>query len=164
MQKWESKNGGTEPENQGPEPQSARAGAVETHFCIFWENPKLHRFFLSISASFFSLLFCIIFEPFPETSKKTSRVGPQSHKNTSKWTPGAPKRSPRISKLSPKVPLSPKNLLNCPARVAQWSPKCYNGVPRPPKVQKKHEKGVQSANKARICAASAKKRTSTHRP
>ena len=33
--KKESKNGGTELENQGPEPQSARAGAVETHFRIF---------------------------------------------------------------------------------------------------------------------------------
>ena len=38
MQKWESKKGGTEPENQGPEPQSARAGAVETHFRIFWKK------------------------------------------------------------------------------------------------------------------------------
>ena len=129
----------------------------------FLEKPqnasKKHPFQLP-----FSLLFCIIFEPFPETSKKRSRVGPHSHKNTPKWTPGAPKRSPRISKLSPKVPLSPKNLLNFPARVAQWSPKCYNGVPRPPKVQEKHEKGFQSANKARICAASAEKHTSTHKP
>ena len=88
---------------------------------------------LSISAPFLSIffLFCIIFEPFPETSKKRSRVGPQSHKNTPKWTSGAPKRSPRISKLSPKVLLSPKNLQNCLARGAQWSPKCFNGVPRP---------------------------------
>ena len=29
------KEGGTEPENKGAEPQSARAGAVETHFGIF---------------------------------------------------------------------------------------------------------------------------------
>ena len=35
MQKKKSKNGSTEEENQGPEPQSARAGAVETHFRIF---------------------------------------------------------------------------------------------------------------------------------
>ena len=43
MQKWETKNGGTEPENQGPEPQSARAGEIETHFHIFWKSFKNNR-------------------------------------------------------------------------------------------------------------------------
>ena len=31
-----SKNRSTKQDKQGPEPQSARAGAVETHFCIFF--------------------------------------------------------------------------------------------------------------------------------
>ena len=35
MQKKESKTGGTEPETQGPESQSARAAAVETLFSPF---------------------------------------------------------------------------------------------------------------------------------
>ena len=56
MQKKGSKNGGTEPENQGPEPQSARAGAVETHFRIFWENSKNHR-----KCTHFSSLFRFLF-------------------------------------------------------------------------------------------------------
>ena len=54
----------------------------------------------------FSLLFCTFFETFPEKPKKGSRVRPQGHKNTSKWTSRAPKRSPRINNLRPKVPPS----------------------------------------------------------
>ena len=88
----------------------------------------------------FSLLFCMIFEFFPETSKERSRVGPQSHKNTAKWTPVAPKRSPRINKLNPKAPLRTKSMQNCPRRVAKWSRKCCRGVPRPPQMQEKHKK------------------------
>ena len=104
MQKRESENGGTEPENQGPEPQSARAGAVETHFRIFWKNSKI-RGNASIPAPFFAF-FCSFFETFREKPKKGSRVWPQGHKNTSKWTSRAPKRSPRINNLRPMVPPS----------------------------------------------------------
>ena len=34
----------------------------------------------------------------------------------------------------------------------EWSRKCYNGVPRPPKIQEKHKKGIKSYNKARTWA------------
>ena len=104
MLKWTSKNGGTEPENQGPEPQSARAGAVETHFRIFWKNSKYQR-----KCIHFRSLFRFFFAPFSRLRrkpKKGSRVRPLAHKNTSKWSSRAPKRSPRINNLRPKVPPS----------------------------------------------------------
>ena len=118
---------------------------------------------LSISAPFFSLLFCIIFEPFPETSKKRSRVGPQSHKNTPKWTPGAPKRSPRISKLRPKVPLSQKNL-QMPSKGGTMEPQVLQWNPKTAQSTRKTRKRFPKCEKTRICAASAEKHTSTHKP
>ena len=54
----------------------------------------------------FSLLFWLFFETFRRKPKKGSRVRPQAHKNTSKWSSRAPKRSPRINNLRPKVPPS----------------------------------------------------------
>ena len=59
----------------------------------------------SISAPLFAS-FCTFFETFRGKLKKGSRVQPQGHKNTLKWTPRAPKRSPRINNLRPKVPPS----------------------------------------------------------
>ena len=73
MQKRESKNGGTEPENQGPEPQSARAGAVETHFHIFWRNSKNHEKCIQ-----FSSLFHFFFAPFSRLFGKSRKTGPGS--------------------------------------------------------------------------------------
>ena len=58
-----------------------------------------------ISSPFFAS-FCIFFETFREKRKNKSRVRPQGHKSTSKWTSRAPKRSPRINNLRPKVPPS----------------------------------------------------------
>ena len=73
--KMGEQNGSREPRNQGPEPQSARAGAVETHFRIFWKKLKkskeMHPFQLP-----FPLLFYIFFETFREKPKKGSRVRP----------------------------------------------------------------------------------------
>ena len=43
------------------------------------------------------------------------------------------------------------------ARVVKWSPKCYNGVPGPPKMQEKQKKVSQSVNKALKCAAKCEK-------
>ena len=97
MQKWESKNGGTEPENQGPEPQSARAGAVETHFCIFWKNSTCHR--TLVHFSFLLFFFWCNFRAFSRNVEKEVQ-GPAP------WPSRAPKRSPRINNLSPKVPPS----------------------------------------------------------
>ena len=73
MLKWTSKNGGTEPENQGPEPQSARAGAVETHFRIFWKNSKNHE-----KCIHFSSLFRFFFAPFSRLFGKSRKTGPGS--------------------------------------------------------------------------------------
>ena len=111
----------------------------------------------------FSLLFCTFFETFREKPKKGSRVRPQGHKNMSKWTSRTQKRRPRINKLSPKVPPSTKNMQKKSPRVAKWSPKRYNGVAGPPKVQEKHKKVSQSANKTRRVLQGAEKHTSTHR-
>ena len=73
MQKRVSKNGGTEPENQKPEPQSARAGAVETHFRIFWKNSKNHG-----KCIHFSSLFRFFFAPFSRLFGKSRKRGPGS--------------------------------------------------------------------------------------
>ena len=80
MQKWESKNGGTEPENQGPEPQSARAGAVETHFRIFWKNSKNHE-----KCIHFSSLFRFFFAPFSRLFGKSRKRGPGSGPRAKKY-------------------------------------------------------------------------------
>ena len=53
-----------------------------------------------------SLLFCTFFKISREKPKTRSRVRPPGHKSTSKWTSRAPKRSPRINNLRPKVPSS----------------------------------------------------------
>ena len=73
-------------------------------FAFSGKTPKIPRN-ASISAPF-SDFFCTFFEIFREKPKKGSRVQPQGHKNTLKWTPRAPKRSPRINNLRPKVPPS----------------------------------------------------------
>ena len=95
MQKRESKNGGTEPENQGPEPQSARAGAVETHFRIFWKNSKNHEKCID-----FSSLFRFFFAPFSRLFGKSRKRGPGSspraikiHQNGPQGTKTEPKKS-----------------------------------------------------------------------
>ena len=61
-------NGGTEPENQEPEPQSARAGAVETHFRIFRKNSENQR-----KCIHFSSLFPSFFAPFSKLFGKTEK-------------------------------------------------------------------------------------------
>ena len=73
MLKWTSKNGGTEPENQGPEPQSARAGEVETHFRIFGKNSKNHK-----KCIHFSSLFRFFFASFSRLFEKSRKTGPGS--------------------------------------------------------------------------------------
>ena len=67
------KDGGTEPENQGPEPQSARAGAVETHFRIFWINSKNHR-----KCIHFNSLCPFFFGPFSRLFWESRKRGPGS--------------------------------------------------------------------------------------
>ena len=71
--KMDEQNGGTEPENQGPEPQSARAGAVETHFRIFWRNSKNHE-----KCIHFSFLFRLFFAHFSRLFGKSRKTGPGS--------------------------------------------------------------------------------------
>ena len=106
----------------------------------------------SISAVF-SCPFLYLFKHFPEKSQKGSRVPPQSLKKTRKWIPRVPKRSPRRPKWSPKVPPSSKKNDTCIPRASKWSPKCYNGVLRSPKVQQKHKKVPRRVTKARNYAA-----------
>ena len=72
-QKRESENGGSRRQNQGPEPQSARAGAVETHFRIFWKNSKNHE-----KCIHFSSLFRFFFAPFSKVFGKSRKTSPGS--------------------------------------------------------------------------------------
>ena len=57
-------------------------------------------------SGFFVGSFLHLFRDFGKSRKGGSRVRPQGHKNTSKWTSRTPKRSPRINNLRPKVPPS----------------------------------------------------------
>ena len=57
----------------GPEPQSARAGAVETHFRIFWKNSKNHE-----KCILFSSLFRFFFALFSRLFGKSRKTGPAS--------------------------------------------------------------------------------------
>ena len=58
VRKRRGKSEGTKRENEWSEPQSARAGAVETRFSIFWEkleiSLKMHVFGLPFSALLWS--------------------------------------------------------------------------------------------------------------
>ena len=102
MLKWTSKNGGTEPENQGPEPQSARAGAVETHFPIFWKNRKIIEK-TSISASFFSP-FLTLFRGVsrkPEKGAQGPAREPQKH---TKMDPKGAQTEPTNRQTEPQGP------------------------------------------------------------
>ena len=80
MQKRKSENGGTEPENQGPEPQSARAGAVETHFRIFWKYSTNHEKGIHFNSLYASFLY--LFRDFSGKAEKQVQgpsPGPQKH-------------------------------------------------------------------------------------
>ena len=61
-----------------------------------------------------------------------------------------------MPKWSPKVPPSNKKNDTCIPRVSKWSPKCYNGVLRSPKVQKKHKKVPRSDSGPKLCCKVAK--------
>ena len=112
MQKRKGKSGDTKPENKWPEPQSARACAVETQFSTLWENSKFHRKCIHFSSLFLS--FCI---PFSSLFQKSRKRGPGSrprvlkrHKNGSQGCPnGAPgcqnraPRSPQVTKKTTHV-------------------------------------------------------------
>ena len=133
MQKRKSKNG-HRARTKWSEPQSARAGAVDTHFLV---SEKTCNSQGNACISDFSILV----EPFSSLcfsvkSKKGSKGRSQRHKNTPKWIPRAPKQNPIINKLNPKVPQISKRAQNDPPSVAKRSPRCYNGVPRPPKRKK----------------------------
>ena len=91
----------------------------------------------------FSILFCNLFKPFAEKSQKGSRVRPQSRKKTLKWIPRGPTGSPRINKLSLKVPPSTKNTVHFPPRVAKMEPQVLQWIPRAPPSARKAQHGPQ---------------------
>ena len=146
MQKKESQNGGTEPENQGPESQSARAGAVETHFRISGKT-RIPIEILLISPPFFSS-FLTLFRGVsrkPEKGAQDPATEPQNH---TKMDPKGAQTEPTNQQTEPQgSPQVRKTCKNKSPRLAKWSPKRYNGVAGPPKVQEKQKKTSQSANK-----------------
>ena len=111
MQKRKGKSGDTKRENEWPEPQSARACAVETQFSTFWENATFHRKCIHPSSLFLSF-----FIPFSSLFQKSRKRGPGSrprilkrHQNGSQGCPnggpgqnGAP-RSPQVTKKTTHV-------------------------------------------------------------
>ena len=102
MQKKESQNGGTEPENQRPEPQSARAGAVESHFPISWKNLKFHR--ASINFSYLFSPFLTLFRGVsrkPEKGAQDPATEPQKH---TKMDPKGAQTEPTNQQTEPQGP------------------------------------------------------------
>ena len=140
MQKRESKNGRTEPANQGPEPQSARAGAIGTHFCIFWKNSTVH----SKSIHFGSLFHL------QQKHTKMDPKGAQTEPKNQQTEPQGPTKYEKHTKIShqgwqsgaPSVTME-----------SQGPPKCKKSTKRFPKVRIRHENVPQGAEK----------HTSTHR-
>ena len=131
-----SKSGGEKTEHECPEPQSARACAVETQFSTLWENSKFHRKCIHFSSLFLS--FCV---PFSSLFQKSRKRGPGSHPRVLKrhrnGSQGCANGAPGCQNGAPsKVPPSNKKNDTCIPRVSKWSPKCYNGVLRSSKVQK----------------------------
>ena len=120
MLKWTSKNGGTEPENQGPEPQSARAGAVETHFRIFWKNFKNQGKYIH-----FSFLFRSFFAPFLRLFAKSR-----------KRRPGSGPRAIKIRKINLKgAKTEPKNQQSEPQGPTKYK------LPRPGARRRRRRSG-----------------------
>ena len=134
MQKRRSKNGRHSEKSSGlnlnplAPAQSKRTFSFSGKTRIFTGNAF-------IPAPFFSP-FLYLFRTFCRKSQKGSRVRPQSRKKTPKCTPRGPTGSPRINKLSLKVPPSTKNTLHFPPRVAKWSPKA-------PQSARKIQRGPQ---------------------
>ena len=73
VQKPQKNDAKKEEQNQGPEPQSARASAVETHYRIFWKNYENHR-----KCIHFSSLFRFFFASFSKLFGKSRKTGPRS--------------------------------------------------------------------------------------
>ena len=156
-----TQKGGHKGENEWPEPQSDRAGVVQTQFATFCENLKFHRKCLHLGSHFRSFLV-----PFSCLFPKRDRRGPgprlkvlKRHQNgpqrIPKWSPGLPKWSPEVAQSVKKAP-------SCIPRVPKWRPRCHNGAPRSPKVKNRHHLGPKSATKTPKCAPRCQK-TITHR-
>ena len=47
---------------------------------------------------------------------------------------------PKNQQIEPQGATKNKEHAKFPRRVSKWSRKCYNGVPRPPKLQEKHKR------------------------
>ena len=117
----------------------------------FLEKPeyssKTHPFQLP-----FSFLFRPFFKAFPESPKRD----PGSGHRATKIHENGPQRCPngvhKSTNWAPRSHQVRKTCKNKSPRVAKWSPKRYNGVAGPPKVQEKQKKASQSANKTWKCA------------
>ena len=97
--------GGPKDENKWPEPQSDRAGSVQTQFATFHENSKYHRRCLHFGYLCLSLLI-LLSSLFPKSRQRGPGPRPkvlQSHQNGSKGAPMDPKGVKMSPGPSPKV-------------------------------------------------------------
>ena len=78
--------------------------------------------------------------------------------------PKGAQTEPKNQQIEPQGAAKSEKPTKLPSKGGTTEPQVLQWSPKTPKVQEKHEKGLQSANKARICAASAEKHTSTHKP
>ena len=140
MRKWESKNKGTEPENQGPEPQSARAGAIETHFPIFWKNLKIIEN-TSISAPFcpsFLTLFRSVSRK-PQKGAQDPATEPQKH---IKMDPKGAQTEPTNQQTEPRGPTKYEKHAEISHQEWQSEPQALQLSRRAPQNARKAKKGL----------------------
>ena len=128
-----SKSGGENTENDCPEPQSARACAVQTLFVTIWENSKLHRKYLHFSSLFLSF-FVPFSSIFQESLKRSQGSRPRVFKRHKNGSQGCPNGAQGSQNGAPRSPSTKKK-------------KCTKGVKMEPQVSQWGPKVTESAKK-----------------
>ena len=125
MQKRKGESGGTQPENEWPELQSARACAVETQFPTFWENSKFHRKCIH-SSSLFQSFFVPLSSLFPKSRKRGPGSRPRVLKRHQNGSQGYPNGAQRSQNGAPRSPSNKKKQRMCTKGV-KMEPNVYQG-------------------------------------
>ena len=95
MLKQGSQKRGPKVENNRPEPQSARAGSIQTHFTTFHKIPKYQEMsYLRLPIS----VIWVAFSVFLQEVARGLQGPPPSAKKIHKWKAAVPKWRPKVSK------------------------------------------------------------------
>ena len=139
-------HGSQKNENKRPQPQSDRAGAVQTLFATFYKNSKYDKNAprLAPQSDDFGCLFGAFFTKVARgvqghTQKRAqdTNMGPEGTQMEAKGAEMKPLGPPKVPKSLPTIPHVCQN----------GNPRCHNGAQRPPKVPKRHHGALQSGTK-----------------